>query len=208
MRTPALRDVCRSIVESPMRTVSVGAAAACVHEKPHAVGLGLARPWSVAANHPLKIFRQSERIENPDGLLQRLVGEQRHRNRARLQLVEQAGNAVVGTRVMREPRVVCSKKTRRAHLRAGASTPAAVITRFTSVGAPHPTMLAMRSSSSGRRAVAGEHLVGAVGQIAPRIDECAVEIEHGQTDPWHVRSSRILIARRRTWQTTSAFPTR
>ena len=143
MRTPALRDVCRSIVESPISTVSLGAAAACVHQKPHAVGRGLARPWAVAANDPLKIFRQPERIENPDGLLQRLVGEQRHRNSARLQIVEQVGNAVVGARVMREPLVVCGEKTRAAPLRAGASTPAAVITRFTSVGAPHPTMLAM-----------------------------------------------------------------
>ena len=54
--------------------------------------------------------------------------------------------------------------------------------RATSVAAPSPTMRPMRVLGQRRAAARHEQRVGRVGEVAPRIDERAVEIEDDEAE--------------------------
>ncbi len=79
---------------------------------------------------------------------------------------------------MREPLVVCSKKARQRFLDwlvdAGGGHDA-----FHECGRAAPDHAGNMVVAERSRAVRREHRVGAVGEVAARVDERAVEIEHG-----------------------------
>ena len=106
MRTPALRDVWRSMAESPISTVSPGCGGRLAHQESQPVGLRLARPWTIAADDPVEVAQQLELVENPRGRRQGLVREHGKADGRSMQLLEHLRNTSIGARVPGESSIV------------------------------------------------------------------------------------------------------
>ena len=134
----------------------------------------------VAADDLDEVAAEVERLEQPIGMVLRLVGENRQRvviGQAR-QAVDDAG---VGARMIGEAPLVDDAETRvgRVEIEAAAAGGEDARDEKARALADHADDLVVIERGRAQRR---EQLVGGFGDVTPRIDERAVEIEHQDTE--------------------------
>ena len=130
----------------------------------------------VAAERLDEVAPQIERVEQAIGVVLRLVGQDGQRE-ALGQPLEAGDDAGIGPRMIGEPSIVDGAEPRERGVDVLARAAGGEDTRDQQAGpfADHPHDLVVIER---RRVERGEQLVGRLGDVTPRIDERAVEIEH------------------------------
>ena len=149
-------------------------------------GIGFSREGSVAANDRIswKISGEIQAVENAACRVERFVGEHRERG-ARPQLAQHTGNPLIRPRVCEEPCVVDREKTieRVGRRRNTCGRKCARDERRRAV-ADHP---ADSVRFERLRATGDEHGIDGFGNVAARVDEGAVQVEHDEAKHENLR---------------------
>ena len=150
------------------------------HQVSQSVGRRLPRKRTIAAdNADAKIAGQIEAVENRAGGCQRFVCKHSQRH-ARVKIGEQFRNARVGARESQQATVIKRQESRKGvdglqHRRCGEYT-------GDQRGRPIANHAADRFFSKRRCAAFLEEPIRRLGEIAPRINECSIQIKNDQAE--------------------------